>query len=113
MSDSRSKPGRLFRSGPDGQTEVDERTDTGEESTSLPEMTFSTHILSLNAMALMHLGELPGVPESERDFEAARHIIDTMLMLQSKTQENLSEEEDKLLGGLIYDLRMKFLRGAQ
>lgn len=132
MADSSSKPGRIFRTGPDGQTVVDEKISSksdgsdsaegggtpptsppGAESRSLQEMTFSTHILSLNAMALMHLGELSGVPESERDFDAARHIIDTLLILQEKTRGNLSEEEDKLIGSLVYDLRMKFLRGSQ
>ncbi len=118
MSDKTSKPDRIFRAGPDGQTEIDDRAgsdgqtpqSTGEER-SLQEMTFSTHILSLNAMALMHLGELPGVPETERDLEAARHIIDTLLILQEKTKGNLSDEEEKLISSLVYDLRMKFLRG--
>ena len=132
MADSSSKPGRIFRTGPDGETVVDEdntssgqgssssvtndesvKPSTADEARSLQEMTFSTHILSLNAMALMHLGELPGVPASERDHDAARHIIDTLLILQEKTRGNLSDEEEKLIGSLVYDLRMKFLRGNQ
>ena len=132
MADSPSKPGRIFRTGPDGQTVVDEETSSeagsvsdatsgrspthdtsGNDARSLQEMTFSTHILSLNAMALMHLGELPGMPDSERDPDAARHLIDTLLILQEKTRGNLSPEEEKLISTLVYDLRMKFLRGAQ
>ena len=124
MADS-SKPGRIFRTGPDGETVVDEESasststepsnqaPSADDARSLQAMTFSTHILSLNAMALMHLGELPGVPSAERDHDAARHIIDTLLILQEKTQGNLSEEEEKLIGSLVYDLRMKFLRGGQ
>lgn len=78
----------------------------------LEEMTFSTHVISLNAMALMHLGEMEGLPEAERDLEAARHTIDTLVMLRQKTRGNLTLEEDKLLDSVLYDLRMKFLRHA-
>ncbi len=90
-------------------------TDGGPEalkSRTLREMTFSTHIISLNAMALMHLGEMDGVPDDERDLDAARHTIDTLVVLKEKTAGNLTLEEEQLLGSVLYDLRMKFLRHA-
>ncbi len=82
------------------------------KSRTLREMTFSTHVISLNAMALMHLGEMEGVPDAERDLDAARHTIDTLMVLREKTAGNLTLEEEKLLESVLYDLRMKFLRHA-
>ncbi len=76
----------------------------------LQEMTFSTHILSLNAMALMHLGLLgegDDLPRPDRD--AARHVIDTLAVLRDKTRGNLTDTEQKLIDGLVYDLRVKFV----
>jgi hypothetical protein len=39
----------------------------------------------------------------------AQHTIDLLDMLQQKTRGNLDEEEAKLLDGLLYELRMRFL----
>ena len=72
-------------------------------------MSFATHILSLNAMALMHLGEVDGMSESERDISAARHVVDTLVMLEDKTRGNLTPDESGLLTAVIYDLRVKCL----
>lgn len=108
-----SKGGRVFRAGPDG-VEIADGPDVEPErrarDEALREMTFSTHLISLNAMALMHLGEVEGVAESERDLEAAQHVIDTLAILGQKTRGNLTAEEERLLGAILYDLRMKFLR---
>lgn len=71
-------------------------------------MTFSTHIVSLNAMALMHLGHIEDA-EVSPDREAARHVIDTLSMLREKTQGNLTPDEGRLLDSVLYDLRMKFV----
>ena len=71
-------------------------------------MTFSTHILSLNAMALMVFGEL-GEGE-EIDLDAARHVIDTLAVLKAKTQGNLTDDEVKLLDEVLHSLRVKFIQ---
>ena len=105
--------GRVFRSGPDGTTTID-----GEEKSSvdalsdvsLGDMSFSTHVLSLNAMALMSLGEMEGLPSGETDPESARHVVDTLLMLREKTQGNLTVEEQRMLDAILYDLRLKVVR---
>tara|TARA_B100001093_G_C26528097_1_gene884772 strand:+ start:88 stop:318 length:231 start_codon:yes stop_codon:yes gene_type:complete len=72
-------------------------------------MDFSTHILSLNAMALLHLGDVDGIAEDERDVGAAAHIIDTLKMLKEKTANNLNASEEKLLDTLLYELKVKYL----
>ncbi len=103
--------GRVFTSGPDGKAEVhgSATADPDLKERTLRAMSFSTHVVSLNAMALMHLGHIQeaGVPV---DRDAARHVIDTLAMLKEKTQGNLAPEETRLLDSVLYDLRMKFVQ---
>ncbi len=77
----------------------------------LPEVTFSTFVLSINTSALVHLGVLPdpATGEKREDKALARHAIDTLAMLQEKTRGNLSQEEQGLLDSILYDLRMRFI----
>lgn len=72
---------------------------------------FSTHVLSLASTALIALGKMPA-PDGEAhplDLETARHLIDVLGMLETKTKGNLDETEAKLLASLIYDLRVAFV----
>jgi hypothetical protein len=80
----------------------------------LPELNFSTFIVSLSTEVLFHLGEFPHPVsgEKQKDLPLAKHAIDTLAMLKEKTQGNLSEEEQKLLEGMLYDLRMAFIRAS-
>lgn len=77
----------------------------------LPEMTFASFLISLNTSALMHLGLLPdlGTGQIKNNPELARQTIDLIGILQEKTRNNLSQEEEDLLNNLLYDLRLKFV----
>ena len=69
---------------------------------------FSTHVLSLASTALISLSKMPG-PDGQPhpvDLETARHLIDVLAMLETKTKGNLEEAEAKLLASLVYDLRV-------
>lgn len=68
-------------------------------------------VLSLQAGAMQHMGKTvsPVTGQVERDLELARHTIDILGMLQSKTEGNLTEEEGKLLEHVLYELRMNFV----
>ena len=41
--------------------------------------------------------------------DAAKHIIDILTLLKEKTKGNLSQDEEKLLESVLYELRMKFM----
>jgi hypothetical protein len=72
---------------------------------------FSTHVLSMASTALIALGKIPG-PEGEShpvDLETARHLIDVLAMLETKTKGNLDDTETRLLASLVYDLRVAFV----
>ena len=80
----------------------------------LPEVNFSTFIVSLSTEVIFHLGEIPHPMsgEKKKDLPLAKHVIDTLAMLKEKTQRNLNEEEEKLMEGMLYDLRMAFIRAS-
>ncbi len=77
----------------------------------MPQVTFSTFILSLASSALMQLGEVPN-PETgqmEENLELACHTIEILSMLSEKTKGCLDEEEKRLLEGILYEVRMKYV----
>ena len=72
---------------------------------------FSTHILSLASSALIALGKMPAPDGMQQslDLESAKHLIDVLAMLETKTKGNLDEAETKLLASLVYDLRVAYV----
>ena len=83
---------------------------------SLPEVDFGAFVISLGTSALYHMGMVPD-PETgepaEPNFPVARQTIDTVEMLQNKTQGNLSEEEANLIKNLLTELRMHYLEAVK
>jgi len=85
--------------------------DQNPHQSDMPEVNFSTFILSIGSSALVQLGEVPD-PESGQMMEnllAAKHSIDILSMLQEKTKSCLENDEQQLLDTLLYDLRMKYV----
>jgi hypothetical protein len=83
-----------------------------DDEGALPRVDFSSFCLSLGTSALYHLGVVPD-PETGRSGPAnlpvARQTIDSLEMLREKTQGNLAEDETKLLEGLLYELRLRYV----
>jgi hypothetical protein len=61
--------------------------------------------------ALVSLGVAPDpqTNEARRDLGQARAAIDVLLMLREKTAGNRTEQESRLLEGILYDLQMRFV----
>jgi hypothetical protein len=82
-----------------------------------PPVDFTTFILSIGTSAFLHLGEpLPGAPAPAPvtlNLPLARHTIDLLGMLEQKTRGNLSGDEERLLGQLLFDLRRRYVEKAQ
>lgn len=78
----------------------------------MPEVTFASFILSLNTAALYHMGELPHPETGQRmvDRELAKHSIDTLTLLASKTKGNLDADENELLTRILYELKIRFVK---
>ncbi|MDR1359451.1 MAG: DUF1844 domain-containing protein [Deltaproteobacteria bacterium] len=77
----------------------------------MPAPTFSTFVLSLASSGLVQLGEVPdpGSGRKETNLVLAKQTIDLLSMLQEKMRTGLDGEESRLLDGLLYELRMKFV----
>ncbi len=78
----------------------------------LPEISFSTFILSLNSSALVHLGleADPSTGERVSNLPLAKQTIDILGMLAEKTSGNLSDEEQRLLTNIVYELRLMYVK---
>jgi hypothetical protein len=86
--------------------------DASERRPQLPPPDFDFLIYSLRLQAELNLGLLPVGPGDEQaspDFELARHNIDLLAMLQSKTRGNLSIEEQRALDNSVTELRFRFV----
>lgn len=98
---------------PGNAAETAQTGDTGaaRELPPLPAPTFSTFVLSLASSALVQLGEVPdpATGETASDLVVAKHTIDILSMLQEKLQKGLEADETRLLEGLLYELRMKYV----
>jgi hypothetical protein len=92
-----------------------EKTQEEEREPQLPEISFSSFILSLSTSALMHLGEVldPINQKIEKNLPMAKQNIDMLGMLKDKTQGNLTPDEEKLLDHLLADLRWRYVRTSQ
>lgn len=89
-------------------------TDTNQGSpgsTMLPQVTFSTFIISLASAALVGLGEVPdpGSGCMSKDLILARHNIDVLEMLRQKTAGGIEKDEAKLLDSILCELRFKYV----
>lgn len=84
---------------------------TDQQDENLPETDFVTFVLSLNQNALLHLGDAPdpATGAAERDLALARQTIDLLALLQDKTRNNLTGEEEQVLHQVLYDLRMRYV----
>jgi hypothetical protein len=86
-----------------------------DDADKLPAIDFSMFVLSLSHSALVHLGDAPapdGHP-AERDLPLARQTIDLLAILQEKTRNNLTGEEERLLQRVLDDLRLRFVEVAK
>jgi hypothetical protein len=79
------------------------------------QLTFSTFMLSLSTSVLVSLGELPDPLTNDKNVNLplAQQTIGLIEMLLEKTKGNLTGEEDRLIGNMLYDLRMKFIETAK
>ncbi|MBI9111845.1 DUF1844 domain-containing protein [Maridesulfovibrio ferrireducens] len=77
----------------------------------LPEVNFSTFVMSLSSSALVHLGEIPDPSTGKVEFTPviAKQSIDILAVLQDKIKNGMNPEEEKLLCDLLYNLRMKYV----
>lgn len=97
------------------ETETTDPAPSGQETTPLPELDFSTFILSLSSSVLINLGllENPVTQKAEKDLAVAKQTIDLIVLLKDKTSGNLSESESKLIEDLLAELQLQYCKATQ
>ena len=68
-------------------------------------------ILSLQAGAMQQMGKIisPVTGKVERDLELARATIDIIAMLEAKMTGNLTDDEARLIGRVLSELRLNYV----
>jgi len=97
---------------PSSPTEESSGQQAHGESGQLPPASFSMLVTSLATQALAALGQLAD-PETGQPLPAqpaeAKHVIDTLGVLQDKSRGNLSPQEAALLEDSLHQLRMIYV----
>lgn len=119
---------KLKKSGPEKtvdeewkKTVQEEKETVGEEKPEqktkqrIPEASFNLFISSLVTQILINLGEVenPFNKKKEQNLDQAKFIIDTLQIIRDKTRGNLSDDEEKYLDTMLYDLRMRYIEKAK
>ena len=80
------------------------------EHVPLPPASFPLLLTSMATQALAELGQIPdveGKPSVRLDH--AKHVIDTLGVLEEKTKGNLTRDESAMLTQILHELRMTFV----
>lgn len=88
-----------------------EKEKTEEKNQPYHKPNFKIFISSLSMQAMIALGRLenPVTKSSEKNFDQARYLIDTLEIIKDKTKNNLNQEEEKLIEESLFSLRMAYL----
>ncbi len=83
--------------------------DAGRQS--LPPASMATLISSLATQAALALQgiQVEGQPPVPPDLPVARHLIDTLEVLEKKTAGNLTDEEATMLTGVLRELQLLYV----
>lgn len=83
-----------------------------ENETPLPPATFDFLVTMLATQAMVALGQMPGASGKPEKVQKplSKHYIDLLGTLEAKTKGNLTADEQRLLGGVLHELRMAFVQ---
>ncbi|HEV7843570.1 MAG TPA: DUF1844 domain-containing protein [Pyrinomonadaceae bacterium] len=91
-------------------TEADEEVEGANDPASFVNFLMS---IASNAAAALGMMEHPATGERGLDLQLGKHWIDVLGMIEQKTRGNLSLQEQRILEGLLSDLRMQFVSLSQ
>jgi len=83
-----------------------------DEQYDYPPVNFTNFVISLSTSALFHFGDFPEFEggKAEKNLPAAKQTIDILDMLREKTKGNLDENETSLIEGVLYELKMRYVK---
>jgi hypothetical protein len=83
-----------------------------DENFDYPPINFTSFVLSLSTSALFHFGDFPdpATGSTQKNLSAAKQTIDMLDMINEKTKGNLNEQENNLIQGVLYELKLRFVK---
>jgi hypothetical protein len=110
------EPKKTEETAPSQKKEIPaDKTTDGQETQAeehYPDVNFASFVLSLSTSAMYHFGDFPDPvsKKSERNLPAAKQTIDLLSMLKDKTAGNLDEGEKSLIDGLLFELKLRYVK---
>jgi len=94
----------------ESESEVTE-AQASDPTRELPPASLGMLISTFYSQAMMALGvmENPSTGQKETDLMMAKHFVDTLEMLQKKTEGNTDEDESKMFDEVLHLLRMAYV----
>ena len=91
---------------------IQENVQSQKEKFEYPPINFTNFVLSLHTSALFHFGDFPDPAsgKAQKDLPAAKQAIDMLDMINEKTKGNLNEQENNLIQGVLYELKMRYVK---
>jgi uncharacterized protein DUF1844 len=79
-----------------------------------PPIDFMSFIMSLSTSALIYMGEVPDPVDNEKKkiIPMAKQMIDLISMLNDKTKGNLTDDEEKYMENILFELKMVFVKAT-
>jgi len=96
----------------DSPRDEESRGSLPSDAPPLPDLDFSTFVMSIIGSAMVHFGDAPDPDKGGAvapNLLMAKQDIALLALLQDKTKGNLSGEEERVLSQGLYDLRMRFV----
>lgn len=86
-----------------------------DPSQKVPTASFQSLVDMFTTQALVALGLIahPGSGKAEQQLPLARHFIDLLGVIETKTAGNLTADETSLLGGTLHYLRMSYIQNSR
>ena len=109
------KESKPVETGGDGTGAREARAPVAGDASGETGIDFSGFVLSLATTGMVHLGAIPDpvTGKKQEDLPGARQMIEILTVLREKTRGNLSNEEARLLDGLIYEMQMGVMRQSK
>jgi hypothetical protein len=88
---------------------------TDDTPTEFPDASLTRHLFDLAQQVAIALGEVenPITKRSDANLPAARYLIDVISMLEDKTREKRTEEEETYVSQLLPALKMGFVNKSK
>ena len=77
---------------------------------------FNAFVVSLATTAAVHFSDVADPSSGQKpapNFEAAGHAIEILALLDEKTKGNLTDEEERFLKQVLYELRLRYVEAKK